>query len=77
MTKAELRSWITARKITQQDAATLLGLSRSALMRQLSPSGNPVSRQTEIICAAHDTINDIMADCDRAIEEVDRRREMA
>ena len=50
VTKADLRAWITARKITQQDAATILGLSRSALMRQLSPiSRNPVSRQTEII----------------------------
>ena len=61
MTKPQLRAWIKARDITQQDAATLLGLSRSSLMRQLADyhadmSAHPVGKQTEIICRLFDQI---------------------
>jgi len=52
MTKAELRAWITARDLTQSEAAALLGVSLPTLVRQITdaPSGVPVSRQTAIIC---------------------------
>jgi hypothetical protein len=52
MNKAELREWIDRRRITQAQAATLLGLSLPTLVRQITdaPSGVPVSRQTAIIC---------------------------
>ncbi len=51
MTKAQLRAWINARRITQAKAASILGLSRQSLVRQLTDAAtqSPVGRQTEII----------------------------
>ncbi len=76
MTKAELRAWITARALTQHDAAKLLGLSRGALVRQLSDGGTAtkaVGDQTAIICNLLDTRDDLVADMDRMAEDENRR----
>ncbi len=76
MTKTELRAWIKARSLTQAQAATLLGLTRGALVRQLSAHGTgataTVGDQTEIICQLRDTLADVMEDFDRTIEQHER-----
>ncbi len=60
MTKAELRAWIVARALTQQEAAALLGLSRGALVRQIAEEGagatKAVGDQTAIICRLMDLL---------------------
>ncbi len=77
MTKPELREWITARALTQHQAAQLLGLSRGALVRQLSDAGTGATRnvgdQTAIICELRDTVDDLAADMDQMAEDENRR----
>lgn len=48
MTPTQLAEWVRARGLTQAEAATLLGLTRNGLQRQLYGE-RPVSRQTERI----------------------------